>query len=167
MRQLRVLRELFFRPFGARSFRAFYPRLAPWALIFRRFAAGGGHLHSAVSEKTRFSRRLFGALSFPTCHPRIARPLRNSCRPLKRTRFIPLRPPGTAVPGFPVPPLKRLEPMLSHHRVVPASLVTDSCAVGFNLSPLRGGTHANHDPVASDGVVSQNSSLIHFWNAFM
>src|SRR5277367_6226717 len=33
----------FFRPFGARSFLAGGPpRLTPWALFFRRFAAGSG-----------------------------------------------------------------------------------------------------------------------------
>ena len=34
-------RSVFFRPFGAGScFSPFYPRLAPWAAFFRRFAAG-------------------------------------------------------------------------------------------------------------------------------
>jgi len=31
--------QLFFRPFGAESVSTNYPRLAPWALILRRFAA--------------------------------------------------------------------------------------------------------------------------------
>ena len=31
--------QLFLRPFGAESFRAFVPRLAPWAVFLRRFAA--------------------------------------------------------------------------------------------------------------------------------
>ena len=30
--------RVFFRPFGAGSFPIFYPRLAPWAVILRRFA---------------------------------------------------------------------------------------------------------------------------------
>jgi hypothetical protein len=33
------LESLFFRPFGAESLAANYPRLAPWAVILRRFAA--------------------------------------------------------------------------------------------------------------------------------
>jgi hypothetical protein len=31
--------QLFFRPFGAESIANLYPRLAPWAVILRRFAA--------------------------------------------------------------------------------------------------------------------------------
>src|SRR5450755_4724082 len=34
--------KLFFRPFGARFFPTFDPRLAPWAAFFRRFAAAMG-----------------------------------------------------------------------------------------------------------------------------
>jgi len=30
---------VFFRPFGAASVPTYYPRLAPWAVILRRFAA--------------------------------------------------------------------------------------------------------------------------------
>ena len=34
----------------------------------------------------------------------LTRLLRNSCRPPMRTRFVSLSLPGTAVPGFPIPP---------------------------------------------------------------
>src|SRR5882724_5336360 len=33
------LSQIFFRPFGAESVPTYYPRLAPWAVILRRFAA--------------------------------------------------------------------------------------------------------------------------------
>ena len=37
---------VFFRPYGAGSFGGLYPRLAPWAVFFRRCAAGPAVLRS-------------------------------------------------------------------------------------------------------------------------
>src|SRR5258708_38040652 len=46
----------------------------------------------------------------------LKRLLRNLSRPLTRTRFVPLRHPGTAVPGFPVPPPSGLGRMVVRDR---------------------------------------------------
>jgi len=44
--------EPFFRPFGARSRSTIYPRLVPWALFSRRFAAFlGPLLHFLLAPK--------------------------------------------------------------------------------------------------------------------
>jgi len=40
--RLSPTRLVFFRPFGADPNRPFSPPLAPWAVFFRRFAAGEG-----------------------------------------------------------------------------------------------------------------------------
>jgi hypothetical protein len=45
--------QLFFRPSGARSFPACFPRLAPWAVFFRRFAAGSRALSDGTREVLR------------------------------------------------------------------------------------------------------------------
>jgi hypothetical protein len=50
--------QSFFRPFGARACKTFYPRLAPWALFLRRFAAFCGPathflLASEIATQTR------------------------------------------------------------------------------------------------------------------
>ena len=81
---------------------------------------------------------MYEARSSPTFVPRLASLLRNSCRPLKRTRFIPLCLPRHLRAGLSCTAAPRLEHRLSHRHCFPSSFVTASCAVGCILAPLRG-----------------------------
>ena len=54
----RLVAELFFRPFGAYLFPTTAPRLAPWAVLFRRFAAKVLQLLPLVPIVLEFRNRL-------------------------------------------------------------------------------------------------------------
>jgi hypothetical protein len=77
--------SLFFRPFGAESVPTRYPRLAPWALILRRFAAISSWAHLATPFDFAHGRlsRLFRAglnlaTPFDFAHGRLSRVFRGS-----------------------------------------------------------------------------------------
>ena len=113
-------------------------------------AAGGGNAQLVSNPKViqkragrkssleNYSFAPSGARSFSTSYPRLASLLRNSCRPLKRTRFIPLCLPRHLRAGLSCTAAPRLEHRLSHRHSFPSSFVTASCAVGCILAPLRG-----------------------------
>jgi hypothetical protein len=48
--------EIFFRPFGACCISRFFPRLAPWAAFFRRFAAGASQNPPALNMTAQCDR---------------------------------------------------------------------------------------------------------------
>ena len=54
----RLVTELFFRPFGAYLFPTSAPRLAPWAVFYRRFAAKVLQLLPLVPIALEFRNRL-------------------------------------------------------------------------------------------------------------